>query len=588
MDRRKFISLAGTVAASVLTKAWASEKTTGAPGVLVHQWQCKEFRFKAANHYERPWSQVILSAEFIGPNGQSFHVHGFWDGDNVWALRFSPTQAGKWSYQVSCDVDDPGLKGHGGVFEVLPATDDDNALHRHGGVLHVSPDHHYLTYSDGTPFFWLGDTWWFCPSSLVPFNHSDHVGIQSMYKALVNKRKSQGFTIAQMAFIGSLGAHQSVAAFMGLLNGGKFDVAYWRKVDAYIQYANEAGIIPAIILDWHYLALPTYTLEQWKFLWNYFIARYAAHSVTWLVCGEYNSPDADVTQVLTMGAYIKERDPYKRAISVHPWWYAGDKHQAWSEPWYDFIMYQGAHGNGPGTVPPTYIYSEGWDYGKPVIEGEARYEFIRWFKTSDTRRAAWHAMQAGCCGYSYGANGLWYPTQSPSDHKFWKPWGKSRPWWVAMDFPGAQQMSLMKRFYESVAWWKTQPRPCAVQMAVGPGGGLTPLANSELQGHRSSYPFLADSFQPLARADADETIFIIWFPEGSNAKTVATMSLKNYQQQFRFHAQWFNPRTGKYNKFARAVLASYGICWLPARPDDRDWILVLTRASSATRRVVVP
>ncbi len=583
MDRREFIKLAGAVTVGVSSTARALTKASGdkTADLQARQWRPVEFRFKAINHYDKPWSQINLSADFVGPNGLRFHVHGFWDGGDVWAIRFSPIVPGAWSYRVTCNVDDAGLQGHTGEFNASPPTHG-NPLYRHGGFLGVASDHHYLTYSDGTPFFWLGDTWWFCPSSLVPFNHSDHVGIPSMYKALVNKRQSQGFTIAQMAFIGSLGAHQDIASFMNLLKGGKFDMAYWRKVDAYIQYANNAGIIPAIILDWHYLALPTYTLEQWKFLWHYFVVRCGAYSVTWLVCGEYNAPHSNVEQALTLGAYIKKCDPYKRAMSIYPWAYFGDKHQAWSQSWYDFILYQGAHGNSPGTVPPTYIYTQGWNYGKPVIEGEARYEFIRRFKTSDTRRAAWHAMQAGCCGYTYGANGLWYPTQSPSDKKFWKDWGKSQPWWVAMNYIGAQQMAYMKTFYESIAWWKTQPRPGAVELATTliP---LTPLARSNLQGHHPSYPFLGDSFQPLARSDGDE-LYVIWFPEGCDAKAMATLVLMNNQHQFHYHARWFNPRTGKYRPRTQLVAATYGICTLPERPDDYDWILLLIRPDDTTGR----
>ncbi|MHB1769373.1 MAG: apiosidase-like domain-containing protein, partial [Phycisphaerae bacterium] len=544
-------------------------------------------RFNAVNHYDKPWSQVNLSADFAGPRGQTFHVHGFWDGDTTWAIRFSPTMPGAWSYRVTCDVDDAGLKDHAGVFNVLPATHA-NPLYRHGGFLRVSPDHHYLTYSDGTPFFWLGDTWWFCPSSLVPFNHSDHAGIPSMYKALVNKRQSQGFTIAQMAFMGSLGAHQDIGSFMSLLDGGTFDMTYWRKVDNYINYANNAGIVPAIALGFHMLASPhaVETTAKWKFLWRYFVARYGAYAVTWLITGEYNIPHANVAQVLGLGAYIKKCDPYKRAMTVYPWWYGGDKHQAWSQPWYDFIMLQGAHQNSPGTVPPTYIYTQGWNYGKPVIEGEARYEFIRSFKTSDTRRAAWHAIQAGCCGYTYGANGLWYPTQGPSDHLFWKSWGKSKPWWVAMNYPGAQQMAYMKKFYDSIAWWKTQPRPGAVEMAIPLSDSLTPLARSELQGHRPSFPFLGDSFQPLARSDADEALYVIWFPEGSDAKAAATLILMNNQRQFHYHAQWFNPRTGKHEFLVQTLLVTYGICSLPKRPDDYDWVLLLRQTNSAPRKYV--
>lgn len=561
LDRRKFIKLAGAVAAGVLPTAKASVGASGRriPDAPVYQWQPTEFRFKAVHRYDKPWSQVDLSADFAGPDGQTFHVHGFWDGGDTWALRFSPTQAGKWSYRVECNVDDAGLKDHAGAFNVLPATDG-NSLYRHGGFLRVAQDHHYLTYSDGKPFFWLGDTWWFCPSSLVPFNHSDHAGIPSMYKALVDKRKSQGFTIAQMAFLGSLGAHQDVGAFMSLLHGGSFDMAYWHRVDGYIQYANNAGIIPAVVLEW-YNALPTYTLEQWKFLWRYFIARYGAHAVTWLITGEYNSPHVNIAEVLALGAYIKACDPYKRAMSVYPWWYARDKHQAWSRSWYDFIMLQGAHAGGPGTVPPTDIYTQGWNYGKPVIEGEARYEHLLEFTADDVRRTAWHAIQAGCCGYTYGANGLWYPTQGPSDTKFWKHWGKSQPWWVAMNYPGAQQMTYMKNFYESIAWWKTRPLPGAVIM----------------------HGALDDAHQPLARSENNDR-YVIWFPQGGDAKAGASLKLLDGQGQDHYHALWFNPRSGKTESLVQTLIAARGICILPKRPDGYDWVLLLTRTHGVVVR----
>ena len=210
MNRREFIKLSSGAATGLLLKAkFPMEKS---PLSAAYQWQPMEFKFQAVNHYVKPWSQVKLSADFSGPGGLKFHVHGFWDGENIWAVRFAPTVPGAWSYRVTCNVQDAGIQGHRGEFNVHPAIDG-NTLYRHGGFLGVAPDHHHLTYTDGTPFFWLGDTWWFCPSSLVPFNHSDHTGIPSMYKALVNKRQSQGFMIAQMAFIGSLGAHQDVALF---------------------------------------------------------------------------------------------------------------------------------------------------------------------------------------------------------------------------------------------------------------------------------------------------------------------------------------------------------------------------------------
>jgi hypothetical protein len=95
------------------------------------------------------------------------------------------------SNQADVGRRDPGLHGQAGRFQVRPAAGD-NPLYRHGGFLRVSGDGHSLTYTDGTPFFWLGDTWWFCPSDLVPIDGSTNPQIPSAYHHLLNVRKSQG------------------------------------------------------------------------------------------------------------------------------------------------------------------------------------------------------------------------------------------------------------------------------------------------------------------------------------------------------------------------------------------------------------
>ena len=132
-------------------------------------WRPAEFAFTALGTYEKPCVEVELSVVFKGPVGASYRVNGFWDGGTSWKVRFTPSASGEWTYETACTVADTGLAGRKGAFTAQPATGE-NPLSRHGGILRISADHRYLTYSDGTPFFWLGDTWWFCPSDLVPGN----------------------------------------------------------------------------------------------------------------------------------------------------------------------------------------------------------------------------------------------------------------------------------------------------------------------------------------------------------------------------------------------------------------------------------
>ena len=527
-----------------------------------HVWQPAEFAFTAQGDYAKPCERVALAAVFKGPDGATFRINGFWDGGRSWKIRFTPTAPGAWTYATTCNVVDAGLAGRQGTFTVLPAAGD-NPLRRHGGILRVSADHRHLTYSDGTPFFWLGDTWWFCPSDLVPFEGSTQPGCASMFKTLIDKRRAQGFTVVQMAFLGNLSTSHGVNSFMALRQERTLDVSYWQQVDRYLDYANATGLVPVIGMAFH-VGMDVNTLDDWQFLWRYVIARYSAHAVTWLICGEYNQNGGDqagrVTKTLALGAFIKEQDPYKRAMTVHPWWHGGDQRQAWEQPWYDFIMFQGAHA-GHGHVPPTAIYRDAWQHRppRPVLEGECNYEGIyagqtgREQTTDDVRRVAYHAIQAGSFGYTYGAQGLWYPTQNAGDQKF-SDWGTPMVWWESLERPGATQMGYLRKCYETVAWWMLMPRPGAVEFASQ----------------------ASDATRPLVKSEGD-AVYVIWFPQGSGAKVPAVLKLAAPAGTGHYAAMWFNPRNGDETKLAAHLAVANGQCPLPVRPDDEDWVLILRR-----------
>lgn len=281
----------------------------------MRQYRLFELALKPKQNHADPLA-VQVAAEFAGPGGARLTIPAFWDGRSSWRVRFTPLAAGPWSFStVANTADDPGLHGQKGAFDAQPAQGE-NPLHRHGGILRVSENRHYLTYADGTPFFWLGDTWWFCPSKLVPFDVSNRPDTPSMYKRLIDTRREQHFSVVHMAFLGESGVN---GAYTDLF-AGKVSPDYWDMVDLYINYSNEAGIVPVIGMGFH-SGLDKPTLAQLQVLWSYVLARYGAHAVTWLICGEYNqnNPPERVEKILKLGQFIKDHDPYRRAMTVHPW-----------------------------------------------------------------------------------------------------------------------------------------------------------------------------------------------------------------------------------------------------------------------------
>src|SRR2546423_1907261 len=68
-------------------------------------------------------------------------------------------KVGSHTYRTECsDKDDEGLHGPEGRVQVAAYTGQ-TPLYRHG-PLRVAKNGRHLEHADGTPFFWLGDTWW--------------------------------------------------------------------------------------------------------------------------------------------------------------------------------------------------------------------------------------------------------------------------------------------------------------------------------------------------------------------------------------------------------------------------------------------
>jgi hypothetical protein len=273
------------------------------------------------------------------------------------------------------------------------------------------------------------------------------------------------------------------------------------------------------------------TLEELQRVWGYVLARYGACAVGWLICGEYNLASnngeytetdlARIERVLALGQFIKDHDPYRRAMTVHPWWHGGDKRQAWTQPWYDYILLQGGHGaEGPAASIYRGIYAE--QPNLPLLEGEVTYEGIFGFSDAVVRRNAYKAIQSGSFGFTYGAHGLWYPTQDEHDEKF-KDWGAPKPWWEAMHYPGAAQLTHLRRAYESVNWPALEPVDAA--------------------------DYVDTDRECFAKADSDTVI--LYFSAGEG-----TVTLKGD-----YSATRRDPRTGETAETAAL--------------DEQDWVLIL-------------
>ncbi|HEX3133477.1 MAG TPA: DUF5060 domain-containing protein [Planctomycetota bacterium] len=118
----------------------------------------KEWAFTSAKDYTDPFNEVQVDLLVTTPAGSELKVPAFWSGGQTWRVRYSSPLAGTHRWKLTCsDVTNAALNGTSGSIDLKPYTGD-HPLYRHG-FAKVSDDKRHFTYGDGTPFFWLGDTW---------------------------------------------------------------------------------------------------------------------------------------------------------------------------------------------------------------------------------------------------------------------------------------------------------------------------------------------------------------------------------------------------------------------------------------------
>ena len=184
---RKALSLFGLILMGLFCAVFSADFS-------VQQWQAVEITLTSSKTYTDPFQDVDVTATFTGPDNIIITRPAFWDGDLAWKVRFAPTQTGLWTMAtIATDATNSGLHNISRTVQ-CDAYSGNLDIYKHG-FLKASSNGRYLTYADGTPFFYLGDTHWFLAHER--FDTSNVPGVASQFKYVVDKRVDQGFTVYQ-------------------------------------------------------------------------------------------------------------------------------------------------------------------------------------------------------------------------------------------------------------------------------------------------------------------------------------------------------------------------------------------------------
>lgn len=536
---------------------FASGCKTNEQTTIVPKWDCFEAVLKSSVKYTNPVQQATLTATFVSPLGESFTVYGFWDGDNVWKIRFMPDLAGKWSFTTKCsDISNYGLHNKSGSFIcTAPVKKDRFSIH---GPVKLSPDRRYLQHADGTPFFWLADTAWNGPL----------MSTDDEWKFYLQTRAQQKFTAVQWV------TTQWRAAPDGDINGQlaytgrekiEINPDFFKRLDKKVEQMNRAGLLSVPVLLWAIqggsqpeinpgVSLPE---DQAIILARYMVARWQGYHTVWILNGDGDYRGEKAEKWKRIGRAVFE-GIHHSPVTQHPGGRMWILNEFINEKWYDICGYQSGHNERDDNLRWIFAGPPSTDWKKepprPFISLEAPYEnhFGADKKPMDAfvvRRAHyWSLLNAPTAGITYGGHGVWGwddGTRPPVDHPYT---GIPLQWKKALFMPAAEQMKYLYDFFTSIDFWRLRPAPEI--LAKQPG---------TIQPRR---------FVSAARSE-EKDLLVVYVPEES----VIELKIEAFTQAPKSpDVTWFNPRNGK--KIPAVVVVGEKTCQLPV-PEKGDWLLLI-------------
>lgn len=420
--------------------------------------------------------------------------------------------------------------------------------------LQVSANRRYLTFENGDPFFYLGDTAW-------ELFHRLNREEADFY---LQTRAAQGFTVIQAV---ALAEHEferpNPYGDHPLADNDPTQPveAYFRHVDYIVDRAAELGMFVGMLPTWG---------DKWNTKWGkgpeiftpenartygvYLGKRYRDKPIIWILGGDRPIEKPEHAEIVrAMAAGVAEGDGGTHLRTFHPMGQQTSSQFFHNEDWLDFNMYQTGH-----TRDRDCYNQVAADYAltpvKPCMDAEPGYEdHPNGFQASqgylndyDVRKSAYWDLFAGAHGHTYGCHDIW---QFLNPDRFAAVTFARTPWQEAIHFPGANQMQWARKLIESRPFLSRIPDQALLLSDPGTG---------------------TDHVQ--ATRNADGVYAFVYVPSGKPV----TVDLRRLSGQTLI-AQWYDPRTGESTSIGQFPQGQSQEFTPPS--DGPDWILTLDDAA---------
>jgi hypothetical protein len=426
---------------------------------------------------------------------------------------------------------------------------------RHG-KLKVSENNRFLTFEDGTPFFYLGDTGW------ELFHRLD----KDETEKYLENRRAKGFTVIQAVILAELdGLNTPNAEGNKPLTDNdplKPNEAYFAHVDWVIKKAGEKGVFIGLLPTWgdkvdkKWGVGPVIFNKENAFKYGEWIGkRYKDfNNIIWINGGDRDGGGNNKTIWDAIGAGVKSVDK-NHLMTFHPWGERSSSEWFQQSRWLDFNMCQTGHGQRSYAIYKRLIVR---DYDltptKPCFDGEPRYEdhpvgwnpnILGWFDDADIRQAIYWNLFSGGFGHTYGCHPVWQMLTPLRE-----PVGLARHnWYDVLDLPGAWDLIHARRLMESRPFFSRVPDQSMIVPSYFPETDYVVATRGE------GYAF-------------------VYFPTGWSAG----IQLDKIGAG-KINAYWYDPRNGE-TKLIETISGKGTRKFTPPTSGrGNDWILILDDAS---------
>lgn len=552
--------MGGRMMVAALLLGCAGAQTGIAQSGGVPRYDVFEAALTAARSYSNPFSGVTVTVAFKAPSGKTVTATAFHDGGSTWRVRVAPDEVGTWTWTTtSTDPSDSGLHGRSGSFTCASSSNK-------GFIRADASKKYWFSFSDGSPFYGVGDTCYGMVTSLSNSQRTNYLDVRSGQKINFVRFFAGGYPFIKHSSL-SAGDAWAWGGSSGSPDYDRFNPQYFRRLESILGEFKARGLFAEVEVFTYYAAPfqdPSIWTASRQNAWaKYLLSRLSAYSTVflWTVTNEYELyPDgkyrydgaSDDNWVKSMGALFHASDPQRHPTTAHNFTFDANggiggrfgssvdvdvlSHQCWGA-----ATFNGQFMDGDASGIEQAIWTDR-TFNKPVINTENGYEWLSGYPHADNgaangtdkcRKAAWRVFASGGATYAAGFQGTWRGTSETE----WL--GLDAPWIVA-DQGLAPQLGHYANFIQT----KTAFR------------NLTPsqsLVNSP----------------NLCLANAwDE--YVVYAPSGG------TVTLNLSAVGGSYAVEWLNPRSGSYQG---QTTVSGGASRNLSAPDGNDWVLHLKLSS---------